>query len=146
MSDANGVTLLLVEDNRADVVFFKEAIEASRIPASVHVAVNGQEALQFLRGETPFGDAPMPDVVVLDLNLPIMNGRELLAELMADLLLNHLPVAVLTTATSEGSVCELCPPGQCLYFSKTDDFDRLQEIIREVVLHARNNHKGAVFR
>jgi chemotaxis family two-component system response regulator Rcp1 len=131
------VIILMVEDNQADVAFFNEAVEATRTPAAVHVAGDGSEALRFLRRHTPFADAPRPDVIVMDLNLPIMNGHEVLADMASDAALRTIPVAVLTTSTSDTAVCELYPAGRCLYFSKTDDFRQLQDIVRQIAAHAR---------
>ncbi len=128
--------MLLVEDNPADAAFFKEAVEAGRVPADVHVVQHGEEALRFLRAQRPFAGSSRPDVVVLDLNLPVMNGQEMLVRMMSEPDLRSIPVAVLTTSTSDQAVCELCPPGRCLYFAKTDDFSRLQDVIRQIVRHA----------
>jgi CheY-like chemotaxis protein len=136
-SVANGsLEMLLVEDNPGDVVFFEEAIEATRTPATLHIVGDGSEAMRFLRRQGPHADAPRPDVVVLDLNLPIKNGQEVMIEMAADPELNTIPVAVLTTSTSEACVCDLYSPGRCMYFSKTVDFRRLQDIVRQVAAHA----------
>jgi len=129
-------TILLVEDNPGDVALFEEAVEVCRLPVRVHTVDHGLEALQFLRRQGPFADAPRPDMVVLDLNLPVMNGREVLAEMMADPQLQRMPVAVLSTSAIDQDACALCPPGRSLYFSKTDDFLRLQDIVRQIVDHA----------
>jgi CheY-like chemotaxis protein len=131
------LVMLLVEDNPADVVFFQEALEAIRTPATVHVADHGVDALQFLRHQGRRADSPRPDVVVLDLNLPIMNGREVLNEIAADPDLMSIPMAILTTSTSEAHVCEIYPRGRCLYFTKTEDFGELQSIVLQIAAHAR---------
>jgi CheY-like chemotaxis protein len=136
-SDFRDIVMLVVEDNPADVVFLEEAVEASRTPARMHVVGDGDDALRFLRRQAPHGDAPRPDVIVLDLNVPVKNGREVLAEMAADPELQTIPVAVLTTSTSESWVCDLYPPGQCKYFFKTEKFQLLQEIIRNIAEHAR---------
>jgi len=128
--------MLLVEDNPADVAFFREALEAAHAPSAVHVVGDGNEALRFLRRQEPFAGAPRPDVIVLDLNLPARNGLEVLAEMAGDPGLSAIPVAILTTSTSEASVCDIYPEGRCLYFAKTDDFRRLQDIAREIAAHA----------
>lgn len=128
--------MLMVEDNPADVVFFKEAVITSQVQVTVHVVAHGQDALRFLRRQGSFAGAPRPDVVVLDLNLPIMNGQEVLVEMSSDPELNTMPVAILTTSTSELCVCDLYPAGRCVYFTKTDEFKRLQEIVRAIVAHA----------
>jgi CheY-like chemotaxis protein len=129
--------MLVVEDGQGDAAFLKEAVEASNTPVSLHVVAHGEEGLQYLRRQGQYADAPRPDVVVLDLNLPRMSGREMLAEMMREPSIRDIPVAVLTSSSSERSVCKLCPPGQCLYFTKTDDFDELQRIVRAIARHAQ---------
>jgi CheY-like chemotaxis protein len=129
--------LLVVEDNPADVVFFREALEATQLPATVHVVSNGNEALKFLRRQARFADAPRPDVIVLDLNLPIRSGQEVLMEMASDPELNTMPVAILTTSTSEQCVCELYPQGRCVYFTKTAQLEGLQDIVRQIAAHAQ---------
>ena len=101
----HSVVLLVVEDNPADVVFFREAMEATRTPSTLHVVGDGGEAMRFLRREAPYADAPRPDVIVLDLNLPIKKGQEVMKEMAGDPALKGIPVAVLTTSTSEAPVC-----------------------------------------
>jgi CheY-like chemotaxis protein len=128
--------MLIVEDNPADVVFFREAVEATGTPVVLHAVTNGEDAMRYLRREAPFADAPRPAVIVLDLNLPIKNGQEALVEMASDTQLNTIPVAVLTTSTSEVCVCDLYPPGRCLYFTKTHDFRQLQDIVRQIAAHA----------
>ena len=130
--------MLVVEDNPADVAFFREAMAASQTDSDVHVVGDGNDAMRFLRREGGFANAPRPDVIVLDLNLPLKNGHEVMAELVADPALNTIPVAVLTTSTSEAFVCNAYPPGRCLYFTKTDDFERLQDIVRQIAAYANS--------
>lgn len=130
---ARPVVILIAEDNLADVVFFQEALEVTQIPATVHVVGDGRDAMRFLMRQGRFDDAPRPDRVVLDLNLPIKRGDEVLAAMSADPELNTIPVTILTTSTSEACVCEMYPPGRCQYFSKTADFKELQDIVRRIV-------------
>lgn len=129
--------LLLVEDNAADVVLFREAVLAGGMAVHMEVVENGEEAMRFLRRQGQFIQAHRPDVVVLDLNLPVMRGREVLQEMARDASLNTIPVAVLTTSTSETHVCDLYPGGRCLYLVKTDEFKRLQEMVRRIAAHAQ---------
>lgn len=138
--DQNQVVMLVVEDNPADVAFFREALEASGVKAALHVVGDGQKTLRFLRRQGPYADCPRPDVIVLDLNVPIKSGQEVAAELAADTELGTIPVVVLTTSTSEQFVRDLFPAGRCLYFVKTDEFRRLQDIIRRIAVHARGGH------
>jgi two-component system, chemotaxis family, response regulator Rcp1 len=130
------VTMLMVEDNPADVCFFREALEETALPVTLHVVTNGRAAMEFLGRREAFANVPRPDVVVLDLNLPVMNGKELLAKMMLDPEFCRLPVAILTTSRSEMHLRDLYPPGRCLYFTKTDDFHRMQDIIRKIAAHA----------
>lgn len=135
---ANGsLVILLVEDNLGDVVLFREAVDFTQTPAIVHVAGDGGDAMRFLLRRDRYTEAPRPDVIVLDLNLPIKNGQEVLVEVASDTALNTIPVAILTTSPSDTCLCELYPPGRCLYFTKTDDFSKLQDIVRKIAAHAR---------
>jgi two-component system response regulator len=130
------LVMLVVEDNPADVLFFEEAVEASQTPAKLHVVCDGSDAMRFLRRQSPHAGAPRPDVMVLDLNLPVKSGKEVLAEMAADPDLRTIPVAILTTSTSERWVCGVYPSGRCTYFVKTDEFKKLQEIVKSIAHHA----------
>jgi CheY-like chemotaxis protein len=130
------MAMLLVEDNLADVVFFREAAHAARLDAKVEVVSNGEDAMRFLRRQGPYAQSDRPDILVLDLNLPMRNGREVLVEMAADPDLREIPVAVLTTSISETHVVSAYTPGLCTYFVKTDEFKRLQDIVRQIAAHA----------
>jgi CheY-like chemotaxis protein len=132
----SGLVILLAEDNVADVVFFREALADAGLQARLEVVGNGEDAMRFLCRQGPFDQAPRPDVLVLDLNLPIKNGQEVLLEMASDPVLNTIPVVILTTSTSEACVCEMYPRGRCLYFVKTPEFRQLQEIVRQIAAHA----------
>jgi len=132
MDKQSSLTVLLVEDEPGDIVLFREAVEQAGMQASLHVVGDGLEALQFLRREGRHADAPRPDVIVLDLNLPLKSGREVLEELKADPSLCAAPVVVLTTSRSESHIVEGYPGGRCLYFSKTADFHELVEIVKQI--------------
>ena len=131
------VNILIVEDNLADVVLFQEAMEAGRISAHLDAVTDGGAALRFLRRQEPYQRAVRPDVIVLDLNLPVKNGQEVLAEIVADGDLSDIPVAILTTSLFDDHLPDLHLPGRCLYFSKTDSLDELQDIVRRIEAHAR---------
>lgn len=139
MSDTDRrITMLMVEDNSADVFFFREALSDAALPVRLYAVADGRSAMEFLFQRGVYGDVPRPDVVVLDLNLPVMNGQEVLEKMAADPELRRIPVAILTTSTFDTQLCEIYPSGQCLYFTKTDDFHRLQEIVRKIVQHAES--------
>jgi len=136
----NGRTLvmLLVEDNPADVLFLREAIEATGVASALEVFSNGEDALRFLRRQPPFADARRPDVMVMDLNVPVKNGKELLTDMMLEPKLRTIPVAILTTSSSESHLCDSYTPGRCLYFTKTDEFEQLQDRVRQIAAHAHS--------
>ncbi len=133
MSASSDLVILLVEDNPADVVLFNEALEMAKLSATLHVVGNGEDAMSFLRRKGAFADAPTPDAMILDLNLPIKSGRDVLGELSADLNLHKLPVAILTTSSSEECICNEYAGGQRRYFVKTGDFHKLVRIVTEIM-------------
>jgi two-component system response regulator len=94
----------LVEDNEDDVVLTKHAFKNSPVPVEFHIAEDGMEALAFLRNEVPYANARRPDIILLDLNMPRMDGRQLLSELKHDNVLKRIPTIILTTSSAEGDV------------------------------------------
>ena len=100
----NVISVLLVEDDPGDVVLIREAFEDNKVHNTLHVVSDGVEAMAFLRNEGEHAAAPRPDLVLLDLNLPRMDGREVLAEVKADPDLRTIPVVVLTTSEAEEDV------------------------------------------
>lgn len=98
------IDILLVEDSAGDVNLTRRALERSRIANDLHVVGDGEEAMAFLRREPPYQDAARPALVLLDLNLPRKDGREVLAELKSDPALRRIPVIVLTTSRDEADV------------------------------------------
>jgi len=133
------VDILVVEDNPADLFFFKEALEATHVSASIHDVGDGVDAIRYLRHHPPYVDAPRPDILVLDINLPYKSGHEVIKDMAANPDLQSIPVAVLTSSRSEAAICHNYP-GPCLYFTKTADFQLLQEIIRQITRHAGPLH------
>jgi two-component system response regulator len=100
------VEILLVEDNPADILMTREAFEQAKMINTIHVVEDGVQAMSFLRREGEYASSPRPDLILLDLNLPRKNGREVLAEIKADATLKTIPVAVLTTSNAERDVLE----------------------------------------
>jgi two-component system, chemotaxis family, response regulator Rcp1 len=92
------VEILLVEDNPVDVMIVKEAFKGGRVRNNLHVSEDGQEAMDFLHKRGKFSSAPSPEIILLDLNLPRKDGREVLAEVKVDPSLKHIPVIILTTS------------------------------------------------
>ena len=98
------VQMLLVEDNPGDIRLTQEAAKESAIPTNLSVVVDGEEAMAFLRREGKYAEAPRPDFVLLDLNLPKKDGREVLSEMKADDQLRRIPVVVLTSSSAEQDI------------------------------------------
>ena len=101
LGDGRPVQILLVEDNPADARLTQEAIRDTEFRYQLHLAEDGEEAMEFLYQEGEFADVPRPDLILLDLNLPGMDGREVLAEIKSDENLGSIPVVVLTTSTAQ---------------------------------------------
>jgi len=124
--------VLLVEDNMGDILLTREGFKRSNFPVNLHHVENGEDCLAFLRKEGPFGDAPTPDLLLLDLNMPVMDGREVLKTLVADSVFRHLPVVVLTTSANEQDVQEMYDLRCSSYIVKPLDFEEFQRIIQVI--------------
>jgi CheY-like chemotaxis protein len=126
------IHVLLIEDDDGDVLMTREAFEHHKIRNHLHVVQDGEEALQFLHREGPYADAPRPGLILLDLNLPRRDGREVLAELKADPALRVIPVVVLTTSEAEEDILRSYSLHANAYVSKPVDFDRFIDVIRQI--------------
>jgi two-component system, chemotaxis family, response regulator Rcp1 len=124
--------ILLVEDNPGDVLLTKEAFQEGRLAHRLSVIEDGDEAIRFLRREGKYRDAPRPDLILLDLNLPKKDGRELLADIKADPVLRHIPVIVLTTSDAEQDVWRAYKLHANCYLTKPVQMDDFLEKIRSV--------------
>lgn len=124
--------VLLVEDNEDDVELTLEALKDSRVRMDVHVVPDGVQAMKFLRREDEYKDSSLPDLVLLDLNLPKMDGREVLREIREDKNLTDLPVVVLTTSQNEEDICKAYQMHANCYISKPVDFLQFTEIIKQI--------------
>ena len=126
------IDVLLVEDDPGDVLLIREAFEDNKVRNRLHVVSDGVEALAFLRREGEYADVPGPDLVLLDLNLPRKDGREVLAEIKGDEELKHIPVVVLTTSKAEEDVLRSYKLHANAYVTKPVDFDRFIEVVRQI--------------
>lgn len=124
--------ILLVEDNKVDVILTRRSFKRAKLSVNLHHVENGEQCMAFLRKEGKYADAPTPDLILLDLNLPIMDGREVLTELAKDDKLNHLPVVVLTTSKDERDVLAMYKLRCSAYITKPVDFKRFQEVIEKM--------------
>ena len=130
MSDK--IQILLVEDNPADADLTRENLEVSKILNDLHVVVDGEQAMDFLRKEGEYQDKPRPDLVLLDLNLPKKDGREVLAEMKADPSLRRIPVVVLTSSKAEEDVVRSYDLQASAYVSKPVDLEGFAKIVRGI--------------
>ncbi|HEX8551277.1 MAG TPA: response regulator [Abditibacteriaceae bacterium] len=131
-STVRPIEILLVEDSPTDVLLAQEALEHAKMLNNLHVASDGIEAMEFLRREGSFADAPRPDLVLLDLNLPRKDGRQVLAEIKADENLKRLPVVILTTSKAEEDVHRAYGLHANCYICKPIDFDRFTEVVKSI--------------
>jgi CheY-like chemotaxis protein len=122
------ITVLLVEDDPGDVVLIQEAFEHNKVRNTLHVAGDGVEAMDYLRA--PGSDRP--DLVLLDLNLPRKDGREVLAEVKGDSALRSIPVVVLTTSKAEEDILRSYDLHANAYVTKPVDFNRFIEVVRQI--------------
>jgi CheY-like chemotaxis protein len=121
--------LLLVEDNQADVFLTQEALKAGKIANRMHVAHDGEEALRMLFKESPYDEMPTPDLVLLDLNLPRKDGREVLAEIRRTPSLARLPVVVMTSSKVEVDLMNSRELKATCFVVKPLDFQQLKEVV-----------------
>ena len=124
------IEILLVEDNLGDARLTREALREGEVRSELHVARDGIEALAFLRRQGAYRDAARPDIVLLDLNLPRKDGREVLAEMKADPELMRIPVVVLTTSESENDIMRCYELHANCYLTKPMELDRFIEVLR----------------
>jgi chemotaxis family two-component system response regulator Rcp1 len=122
--------ILLVEDNPADIRLTQEVFEEIGVPHRVHIARDGEEALAMIRRIGPHANLPEPDLVLLDLNLPRKDGREVLAEVKSDPKLNHIPIVVLSTSRAERDVLDCYHLHANCYLQKPVDFEAFAALIR----------------
>lgn len=126
------VEVLLVEDNPGDAQLTKIALEESKISVNLNVVEDGVEAMAFLRKQEKYINMPQPDIILLDLNLPKKDGREVLAEIKADQLLKRIPVVVLTTSEAEEDIIKAYNLAANCYISKPVDFDQFVKIVQSI--------------
>jgi two-component system response regulator len=126
------VELLLVEDDPGDVLMTREALDEGPLPNNLSVVGNGIDAMAFLRREGQYADAPRPDLLLLDLNLPRKDGREVLAEIKSDPELRRIPVVILTTSESADDITRTYDLHANAYITKPVDFEDFARVVRAV--------------
>lgn len=126
------IEILLVEDNPGDARLTIEAMREAKMRNRIQVVEDGVEAMEFLRRQGRFGDAPRPDLILLDLNLPRKDGREVLAEVKADPDLKRIPVVVLTTSQAEEDVVRAYDLHANCYVTKPVDLEQFMKIVAQI--------------
>lgn len=126
------IELLIVEDDPGDVLLTREALSGSRVPHNVRVVEDGEAAVAYLRQEGEHADAPRPDLVLLDLNLPRLDGREVLSRIKSDPGLRSIPIVVLTTSASLEDVRRSYDLHANAYVTKPVDLEDYTRIVRQV--------------
>ena len=130
MDASSAVEILLVEDNAGDIRLTMEAFKDTELPNHVSVARDGEEALAFLRREGPYGGAPRPDLILLDLNMPKKDGREVLRDVKADPELKMIPIIVLTTSAAPTDIVNSYDLHANCYIQKPAGYDDFIDLIR----------------
>ncbi len=138
MSGVDGVDpqplldVLLVEDDPGDVALVQDVVASRHVPCRLHVVGDGVEAMAFLRREEPWAHAPRPHLVLLDLNMPRMDGREVLATVKADADLRVIPVVVFTTSSAEADVTDSYAAHANAYVTKPLDLQEFEQVIDQI--------------
>jgi chemotaxis family two-component system response regulator Rcp1 len=134
MTTKNGepIEILLVEDNPGDVRLTREALQDAKVRNTMHVVIDGVQAMGFLHKEDPFRNAPRPDLILLDLNLPKKNGFEVLRDIKADEELKRIPVVVLTTSQAEEDIVRSYDLFANAYISKPVDLQQFLSVVKAI--------------
>jgi two-component system response regulator len=129
---ADAIEILLVEDNPGDARLTREALKDSKMRNNLSIVEDGVEAMAFLRRQGEYANAPRPDIILLDLNLPRMSGREVLVEIKDDELLKRIPVVVLTTSDDERDIVATYNLHANCYITKPVDITRFMAIVKNI--------------
>jgi CheY-like chemotaxis protein len=126
------IEVLLMEDDRTDVQLTRRGFTQSKLNVHLNVVPDGAEGMAFLRREGPYSGAPVPDLIVLDLNMPKKNGREVLEELKESSQLKHIPVIVLSTSSEPRDILQAYQLHANCYITKPTDFEEFLHAVRSV--------------
>jgi len=126
------IEILLVEDNPGDIRLTIEALKDSKLKNNLHVVKDGLEAISFLRKKGKYSNVPRPDLILLDLNLPKKNGKDVLAEIKNDPELKRIPVVVLTTSNAEEDIIKSYEYHANCYITKPVDFEQFIKVVKKI--------------
>ena len=131
-TNTRAAEVLLVEDNENDLELTRIGFKKSKLLLNLHHVKDGMECMEFLRKQGAYADAPRPDLILLDLNMPRMNGQEVLAEIVADEALCNLPVIVLTTSTGDEEIVKMYKLRCSSYIAKPVDFEQFLRVVQSL--------------
>ncbi|HVE38790.1 MAG TPA: response regulator [Planctomycetota bacterium] len=126
------INLLLVEDSPTDLLMTREALERAKVLLHLHVVEDGIQTMEFLRRSGKYASAPRPDLILLDLNLPRKDGREVLAEIKSDPLLKQIPVVILTTSKADEDIARAYDSHANCFITKPVGFANFNEVMRSI--------------
>jgi two-component system, chemotaxis family, response regulator Rcp1 len=126
------IEILLVEDNPGDVRLTQEALKEGKVCNNMHIAIDGEEALAFLRRQGRYAAVPRPDLILLDLNLPKKSGREVLTEIKEDPDMKRIPVVILTVSKAEQDVLKSYELHANCYITKPVDLEQFIEVVKSI--------------
>ncbi|MCA9406314.1 MAG: response regulator [Candidatus Omnitrophica bacterium] len=126
------IEVLLVEDDPGDVKLTEKSLQESKLLVNLNHIPNGQKAMEYLRGEADYKGAARPDLILLDLNMPIKDGRQTLKEIKDDPALRTIPVVILTTSAADTDIVKSYTLGANCYVTKPVDFEQFQKVIHEI--------------
>lgn len=126
------IEVLLVEDDPGDILMTREAFAEHKVSNNLNVVSDGADALAYVRREGAFAEAPRPDLILLDLNLPRRDGREVLSEIKSDPELCEIPIVVLTTSSAEDDILASYRLHANAYVTKPVDFDRFISVVKQI--------------
>ena len=132
MTDLQQVEILLVEDNPGDARLTQEALRDAKVRNNLHVVLDGVEALAFLRRQGKHAAVPKPDLILLDLNLPKKDGREVLEEIKQDDQLRHIPIVILTTSQAEKDIIESYRLRANAFVTKPVDLEQFLKVVQSI--------------
>ncbi len=126
------IEILLIEDNPSDIRLTQEVLKESKLQNNLHVVEDGEEALDYLYHRGPYAQEPQPDLILLDLNLPNLDGREVLSKIKQDEALNHIPVVVLTTSDAGEDIMRSYQLYANCYITKPIDLDQFIKVVNAI--------------
>lgn len=132
MNTQKQIEILLVEDNPGDIRLTREALKDGKINNNINVVMDGEQAIEYLRRQNGYANSISPDLILLDLNLPKLSGREVLEIIKNDPALRHIPVIILTTSKAEEDILQSYQHYANCYITKPVDFDQFSEVVKQL--------------